>query len=487
MSLKWSQFQLDIFDAAKNTNLNLAIDATAGASKSTVLVQCAKIIPPYKKSKFIAFNKSIVEELKKKLPNSVDCSTIHGFGYKMLARHYRNMRMFDMKTFSFADKMISQWKIKDDDKGYYCYQLFKLYNLFRMNLGVDENDIKNIADRYGISIFDDKDVKNATELFEKLSKYNEVVDWQETKTIDFTDMIHLPATNLKIKVDQFDVVYVDEFQDFNRAQNALLHRMVKSNGRIIAVGDPRQTIYQFAGSSSDIFYEFANSAKTLPLSISYRCSKAVVRKAQEIYPINQPWENAEEGEERTGSVKELEDGDFVLCRINRPLISLYFKLLGEKKKCYIKGKDIGDDLINLCKRVQRHSMKNGLEHLYDELHLIEEKLAKRGVKNPKTHNTYLSMLEKIQAIESVATHCTTLSQVIKMLEDIFQEEGTGIHLMSVHKSKGLEAERVFILCPELLNVKTKEQKSWEMVAESNIFFVAKSKLIFIDDFKESKT
>lgn len=491
MAHTWSNFQLDIFKAIKNENKHILINATAGASKSTVLVEGAKLVPPYKKAKFIAFNKSIVESIKTKLPNHIDCSTIHSFGMKMLFRHFRKTRVFEMKTFSFADKMISSWKIKEEDRGYYCYQLFKLYNLFRMNLGENEEDIVEIAERHGIPFIDQKDVKNAMELFEKINDFNHVVDFQETKAIDFTDMIYLPATDERIKIDQFDIIYVDEFQDFNKTQNALLQRMIKPGGRIVAVGDPRQTIFGFAGADQNVFNDFGKQANVLPLSISYRCSKAVVRKAQEIYNFIQPWENAEEGEVRDGRISELKDGDFVLCRINRPLISLYFQLLGKKKKCYIKGKDIGDDLINLCKKVQRYSKQNGIDKLYDELDLVEEKLTKRGIKNSKSHNAYISLLEKIEAVEMVASHCKDLTEVINMLEKIFQEDGEGIQLMSIHKSKGLEAENVFILCPELIMSKKRDQQPWEVIAEQNIAFVAfsraKLRLIFITDFIDVKS
>jgi superfamily I DNA/RNA helicase len=61
-----------------------------------------------------------------------------------------------------------------------------------------------------------------------------------------------------------------------------LERSLGHSSRFVAVGDPHQAIYGFRGANSDaldkIVARFA--CRTLPLSVSYRCSKAVVAEAQ---------------------------------------------------------------------------------------------------------------------------------------------------------------------------------------------------------------
>ena len=47
-------------------------------------------------------------------------------------------------------------------------------------------------------------------------------------------------------------VFIDECQDLNACQRSLMLKAVKPNGgRFIAVGDPAQAIYGFAGADSD--------------------------------------------------------------------------------------------------------------------------------------------------------------------------------------------------------------------------------------------
>ena len=47
-----------------NTRKDMFICASAGSGKSTTVTHLAKITPKHKKLIFVAFNKSIVEELK---------------------------------------------------------------------------------------------------------------------------------------------------------------------------------------------------------------------------------------------------------------------------------------------------------------------------------------------------------------------------------------------------------------------------------------
>src|SRR5690606_3738153 len=58
---------------------------------------------------------------------------------------------------------------------------------------------------------------------------------------DFDDMIWFPFV-YRLNVGKFDVVFVDEAQDLNAAQIAMVLSACKVNGRIIAVGDPAQCV-----------------------------------------------------------------------------------------------------------------------------------------------------------------------------------------------------------------------------------------------------
>ena len=102
----------------------------------------------------------------------------------------------------------------------------------------------------------------------------------------------------------------------------------------ITVGDEHQSIYGFAGADADSYDKLANlngDSVRLPLSVCYRCSKAVVIKAQEIVPEIQYAADAEVGLVREGSlVEDLEPGDWLLCQVPMPFLpfrSLFYYLI----------------------------------------------------------------------------------------------------------------------------------------------------------------
>ena len=75
--MEWSKYQLAIFDAYENTNKNIVVEATAGSGKSKTLTELCNRTKEGTSCLFMAFNKSIAEELKTKLPTTVELSLIH--------------------------------------------------------------------------------------------------------------------------------------------------------------------------------------------------------------------------------------------------------------------------------------------------------------------------------------------------------------------------------------------------------------------------
>jgi DNA helicase II / ATP-dependent DNA helicase PcrA len=76
-----------------------------------------------------------------------------------------------------------------------------------------------------------------------------------------------------------------------------------------------------------------------------------------------------------------------------------------------------------------------------------------------------------------------------MLSKIFKEEGEGIILSSIHKSKGLEANFVYLIRKDLIPSKYATQE-WSLIQERNLLFVAytraKESLIFVTDWNDEK-
>jgi len=88
---------------------------------------------------------------------------------------------------------------------------------------------------------------------------------------------------------RYRLICVDEYQDINPIQHALLRELVGDGNRLIAVGDPDQSIAGFGGSEVGLFHAFADDfadATCLRLVDNYRNAAPILQAAQAV--VRQP-------------------------------------------------------------------------------------------------------------------------------------------------------------------------------------------------------
>jgi DNA helicase-2/ATP-dependent DNA helicase PcrA len=115
---------------------------------------------------------------------------------------------------------------------------------------------------------------------------------QATDRLDFEDMLGLAVRMFDEHPDAIDEVRshfaaftVDEFQDVNPLQAALLDRWLGDREDLCVVGDDYQTIYAFTGASPEHLLEFPKrflDAKVIKLEESYRSSPQVLELANRL-------------------------------------------------------------------------------------------------------------------------------------------------------------------------------------------------------------
>ncbi len=486
MTNKPTEEQERIFLFVKKRPENILIKAYAGAGKTTTIVEAVKLLPKDKNIMFLAFNKHIQEELKTKLPEHVRCYTTYGLGTAAIKRKYGDKIHFDEFK---IDKIIlaksKNWDLHDEfksDEEILLYQdsIKKLVNLCRLTLTLKPEFVPYVAERYDINISKPKDVKRVLKVLDEATS--------DRKSFDYTDMIYLPAVDNGIWMFPQDYVFVDEVQDLNRCQIKIIEKVLKKDrvtgkltGRLITVGDFFQGIYGFNAAdekSFEWFEKFPNT-KTLPLSVSFRCSQNVIKKAQEIVPDIKALPDAPDGEVRDGDVlTEAQSGDFVLCRTTMPLVKLFFEFLTQRKKAIIKGSDIGIQLIDLIGKI--NNLPKLVNFWENELAEFRKELKSSGVINPREHSGYVTLEDKVTTLLFLAGLSDSVEDLKSKIRTIFTDEIQGICLSTVHKIKGLEANRVFIVRPDLLPMQN--TKSWQYIQEKNLEYVAytraKLELIF---------
>lgn len=151
-------------------------------------------------------------------------------------------------------------------------------------------------------------------------------------------------------------------------------------------------------------------------------------------------------------------------------------------------------LISLLERVpatNRVRIKDALKVMNKELARVQAEIVKTTGMSPEEavqHTSYVLYADKIKAIEVISEGLTKVEDVCDRINAIFSDESKqGICLSTVHKSKGLENDRVFILCPDKFLLKRAMQIDWMAEQEHNLIYVAytraKHYLGFVTDFK----
>ena len=91
-------------------------------------------------------------------------------------------------------------------------------------------------------------------------------------------------------VDKFHFVLVDEYQDTNYAQQAIVYQLTKERQKVCVVGDDAQSIYSFRGANIDNILNFQtlyNDAKLFKLEQNYRSTQLIVQAANSLIKRNE--------------------------------------------------------------------------------------------------------------------------------------------------------------------------------------------------------
>lgn len=453
----WSKYQLAIFDNVANGTGHTVVKAVAGSGKTTSVVEALSYIPVGLKTLFVAFNKSIAEELKKRAPPGVEVSTLHSYGLKAITRSLGRLRIEANRVDGFVRAMHGS-----DPKTFdFRRDLAKTVSLAKGQLASDEADIDAIIDAFGIeSALAGARPQFIKDVLKILMRCADVSDG----CIDFDDMIWLPIV-LELRQPQFDRVFIDETQDLNRAQIEMALRAIKPGGRICAVGDPKQAIYGFRGADSASMENVVKrlNATVLPLSVCYRCCKAVVQEAKTVVPEIEWAEDAEEGRVSCVVVRDMkrnaQPGDFILSRTNAPLISLCMFFIREGRSASIQGRDIGASLAAFVKKSKANTVQE-LRNYVEAWRNVE--CARLAAKHRDTQ----SVEDRAECLLALSEDAGTVADVLSEIESLFADKDSSqrIVLSSTHKAKGLERERVW-----LLNSTYRMRPEAE---ESNLYYVA---------------
>jgi len=120
--------------------------------------------------------------------------------------------------------------------------------------------------------------------FEALKQQRRLVDWEDVLLLT-TGLLRNEPRMLAHLQQQYRHFTVDEYQDISPLQQSLLETWLGDREELCVVGDPRQTIYTFAGADPSFLTGFSTrfpSAQFVELNRNYRSSPEIVALANRV-------------------------------------------------------------------------------------------------------------------------------------------------------------------------------------------------------------
>lgn len=479
---QWSKYQNVIFDFAVNATGNALVQAVAGSGKSTTIVEAnARVKAQGVNTVLLAFNKAIADQLKAK---GVNAKTFHSLTYSAVTRH---VGCRDISTDKV--KNLLRQHLSGDEFWLYWSFVARLVGLAKqIGIGIMKPNVE-ASWLEMMAHYDLEPDKESVDLGRALEIASDALHWSNNSPqVDFDDLLYI-AVKDGLTLPKYDLVFVDEVQDTNPIQRAIIRKILTTEGRLIAVGDVAQAIYGFRGADSNsmdmIKKEF--SCVELPLTVCYRCPTTVVEYASQWVPVIEARDNAPEGVVknlgREWVLEQFEADDLILCRATKPLVAMAFRLMRVNKAVYIMGREIGQGLKSLIRKMDAKHLDELEERLIKwRDREIEKAVAKlEDTKAEGVHDkadTILFLMNNLKETER------TLEALNRGIDFLFEEGAAKIILATIHKSKGLEANRVYWLNRSTCPAKWVRQE-WQQRQELNLCYVAatraKEELYFIEE------
>lgn len=515
-SVNFSHYQTAIFDWVVNGRGDAVVQAVAGAGKTFTLVEAAKLLKS-DRAIFLAFNKHIATQLQTRLGSAMVAKTIHSVGLATLRGAIKKPIVDDSK-YGDIGKIYAQ-EIADDLKRNYTIELRRWARSKKdskepeepLSAGQVLGQLKSLAHYTRVTLTNEKDFNAVEEMVEHFGCLDNSLDLKQLHyplmsmlkegqqiaeregIIDYDDMLWLPY-KWNLNPSKCDWIAVDEAQDVSPAQLDLILKMRGRGGRMLWVGDSRQAIFGFAGAMNDSIDRIikATNATVLPLSICYRCPESHIKLASEIVPSIEAAPNAREGIVEYISINKVHEiigeGDLVISRCTAPVVKLCIELIAKKIPARVRGRDIGKALTAIVKEVAKlpefdfEKFGYALEaYQYDKITKLQQK------KNSESQIE--SLRDRISGIwvcyQAFNSH--NVNDFCTEIEDLFSDSRSSVVLSTVHRAKGLEERRVFILRPDRLPLRWQNQLEWQLEQEYNLKYVSLTRsleaLYFITDEK----
>ncbi|THF71521.1 DNA helicase UvrD [Deinococcus sp. Arct2-2] len=469
--------QREFVEAVRASGRHLVLRATAGSGKTTTLTEAAWHLGAGSQAAgvravYFAYNKHSVEAVGPRLPAGIRASTLHAYGRRVLCgvrgpqMALDNDRSLRLAELAYGAEPVSRRQVR------MAARMWDLAREYVLNEDAHDDDLAALA---ADAEWPENDGVAGLRRVLRAFRFHSLQDWHAGGLPDFTDFLWLPL-ELGLGQATLGTALVDEAQDLTPLRQRFVTHLLGLNepgldsgatqapaptGRLIAVGDPEQAIYTYAGADPRGLWRLAGrlGAQELPLSVSFRCPKAHVALARNASEFIEASGAAQAGtvEHVAAEAAHYGRGDVVLCRLNAPLLRLALLLMTRKISVNIRGRDLATRLETAAQEAfalpaDEEAVPERIDALYERRARPLESRADEGDRAAKKAlgelNDLCSCL-RLLALRAVALSGgqATLSSVSGVLRGLYREDAD-VLLSTVHRAKGLEWEQVTLLYPE---------------------------------------
>ncbi|HLC82577.1 MAG TPA: UvrD-helicase domain-containing protein [Bacteroidia bacterium] len=455
-----------------NSTGNIKINAVAGSGKTTTIVEYAKSRPKNSKILYMAFNKSVKLEARKKFESqglkNVKVETAHSLAYKHIIFRYRyKVRLQGYKINEIAELL----KIKGNEEKHTEYIVAN--HISKFITYYCNSDKQSIQDLNYLDIVTDHNAKTFVRINYKYieSQTIQFLSKMNKGEIEITHDFYIKKFQLSNPNLNYDYILFDEGQD---ASAAMLDIFLKQKATKVIVGDTHQQIYSWRYAINALEkVDF----KTFNLSTSFRFGQDIANLAMQILQFKKQIENqnlisiAGKGNNSVPIAIGIKT-KATIARTNLGLLLKAIEYVKEKqnvKQIYFEG------------NINSYTYADDGASLYDVLHLsngkhflIKDQLI-RSMKNLIELEEYIDKTEDAQLgmmLEIVKEYGNEIPSIIKAIKDKHvkndDKENAEMIFSTVHRCKGMEYDTIQLANDFISQKKLEKLKSNSQMGENSI-------------------
>ena len=220
---------------------------------------------------------------------NVSGGTFHSFANMTLrkyAQHIGYDRSFTILDQGDAEDVINliRTRLKLDTKERRFPRKETLYDLYSRSINTVTPLTELLASDYSHYLEIENDIGSVFASYIEYRKAHNLMDYDDL-LLNLIKLFHEQEAIKNELSGYYRYIMVDEYQDTNKLQSAIVRLLSSSHHNVMVVGDDSQAIYSFRGSTIRNILEFPDQleqCKVITLEENYRSTQAILNVANEI-------------------------------------------------------------------------------------------------------------------------------------------------------------------------------------------------------------